>query len=50
MSEKTYKVMKHTGGTSIALGVVTIVLGVAIGVLTIVCGAKLLKAKSDITF
>lgn len=50
MSEKTYKVMKHTGGISIALGIVSIAVGVAVGIMTILTGAKLLKAKSDITF
>ena len=50
MNEKTYKVMKHTGGISIALGIVSSVIGVAVGVLTILNGAKLLRSKSDLTF
>lgn len=50
MNEKTYKVMRRTGGFSIALGIVAIAIGVTVGVLTILNGAKLLKAKSDITF
>lgn len=50
MGERTYKIMKHTGGISIALGIVTIAVGVAVGVLTILNGAKLLKSKSDLTF
>lgn len=50
MSERTYKIMKHTGGISIALGIVSIVIGVTVGVLTILNGAKLLRSKSDLTF
>ncbi|MBQ9699137.1 MAG: hypothetical protein IJV71_00790 [Lachnospiraceae bacterium] len=50
MNEKTYKIMRNTGGTSIALGVVSIVIGVTIGVLAILNGASLLKGKSDISF
>lgn len=50
MSEKTYKIMRRTGGISIALGIVSIVIGVAVGVLTILNGAKLLKEKSELTF
>lgn len=48
--EKIYKSMKNAGASSIALGVIMIVLGLTIGVLTIVNGAKLLKNKSGITF
>lgn len=50
MGEKTYSVMKQTGGLSIALGVIMIVFGIAVGVLTIVNGGRLLKKKSDIMF
>ena len=50
MNEKTYKIMRNTGGASIALGVVSIVIGVTIGVLAILNGASLLKGKSDLTF
>ncbi len=48
--EKIYKSMKVSGAASIAIGVVTLVIGVAAGVLNIVVGAVLLKNKSDITF
>lgn len=50
MEEKTYKLVKRTGGFSIALGIISIVAGVTIGVLSIVTGAKLLKGKSRILF
>ncbi len=50
MNEKTYKTMRRAGGISIALGIVSIVVGVTIGVLTILTGANLLKRKSDISF
>lgn len=50
MEEKTYKLVKRTGGFSIVLGVLSIIAGVTIGVLTIVTGAKLLKGKSKILF
>ncbi len=50
MNEKTYKVMRSTGGVSIALGIVSIVIGLTVGVLTILNGAKLLRRKSDLTF
>ena len=49
-NEKVYKVMRSTGGISIALGIVAIVVGVAVGVLTILNGARLLRKKSDLTF
>ena len=49
-NEKVYKVMRGTGGISIALGIVSIVIGVAVGVLTILNGARLLRSKSDLTF
>lgn len=50
MNEKTYKLMRRTGGVSIALGILSIVAGVAIGVFTILTGASLLKGKSEISF
>ena len=49
-NEKVYKVMRGTGGISIALGIVAIVIGVSVGVLTILNGARLLRSKSDLTF
>lgn len=50
MNEKAYKIMRSTGGTSVALGIVLIVIGVSIGVMTIVNGARLLSGKSNIMF
>ncbi|MDE6208679.1 MAG: hypothetical protein K2M73_03275 [Lachnospiraceae bacterium] len=50
MEEKTYKLVKRTGGFSIALGIISIVAGVTVGVLSIITGAKLLKGKSRILF
>lgn len=50
MNERVYKTMRRTGGVSIALGIISIVIGVAVGVLTILNGAKLLRGKSDLTF
>lgn len=48
MSEKAYNTMKHAGGWNIALGVISLVMGVGCGVLLIVCGAKLLGDKKGI--
>jgi hypothetical protein len=50
MNEKIYKTMMTVGGLSIAMGIVTIVVGVTVGIGSIVGGASLLKRKSDITF
>lgn len=50
MNEKAYKIMRTTGGTNIALGIVLIVVGLAVGVMTIVNGARLLSGKSNIMF
>lgn len=48
--EKIYKSMKHVGAGSIAVGVLVMVVGISVGIVSIINGAKLLKAKSDITF
>lgn len=50
MEEKTYRVMKNTGAASIALGVVSLVVGVTVGVLMIISGAKLLANKKNLLF
>ncbi|MCR5208814.1 MAG: hypothetical protein K6C99_01240 [Lachnospiraceae bacterium] len=50
MEEKIYKIMKHTGGLNIALGVVSVVVGVTVGVFMIISGARLLSGKSKIMF
>ncbi len=49
-NEKTYKTMKTVGGGSIALGIVVLVTGIVSGILMVVNGARLLKAKREITF
>lgn len=50
MEEKVYKTMRGTGATNIAIGIVTIIMGIAGGILLIIGGAKLLSRKSDILF
>lgn len=49
-NEKTYKTMKTVGGGSIALGIVVLVTGIVSGILMVINGARLLKAKREITF
>ncbi|MBQ2800691.1 MAG: hypothetical protein IJF03_04810 [Lachnospiraceae bacterium] len=49
-NEKIYKTMKTVGGGSIALGIVVLVTGIVSGILMVVNGARLLKAKKEITF
>ena len=49
-NEKVYKVMRSKVGISVALGIVSIVIGVTVGILTILNGARLLRSKSDLTF
>ena len=48
MNEKIYKTISRTGASSIAVGIVTLVIGITAGVLMIVSGSRLLKRKSDI--
>lgn len=48
--EKAYKAMVTAGAGCIALGVISIVVGVVTGILSIVCGASLLKNRHGITF
>ena len=50
MEERTYKVMGGSGALNIALGVVTMVVGVAGGVLLFISGAKLLAGRNKILF
>lgn len=50
MNEKAYKTMSKIGGWNIALGVISVVIGVAVGIGSILAGARLLKDKSNITF
>ena len=49
-NEKIYRTITHSGGASLALGIVVLVTGIVSGVLMIVTGAKLLKQKYQITF
>ena len=48
-NEKIYRTISHSGGASLALGIVVLVTGMVSGVLMIVTGAKLLKQKYQIT-
>ena len=50
MNEKLFKSIKNAGGSTLALGIVTICVGIATGVLLILNGAKMLAAKSDTLF
>lgn len=50
MEERTYKLVKRSGGAAITLGILSIIAGVTIGVLAIVTGGKLLKGKSNILY
>ncbi|MGN1167477.1 MAG: hypothetical protein ACI4S2_13735 [Lachnospiraceae bacterium] len=50
MNEKAYKTMHITGAASVAIGIVTLVVGTAVGIIAIVSGAKLLKDKKGLTF
>ena len=50
MEERTYKVMGGAGAMNIAVGVVTLVIGVTSGILLIIVGAKLLAGRNKILF
>ncbi|MCR5251717.1 MAG: hypothetical protein K6E50_14055 [Lachnospiraceae bacterium] len=50
MEERTYQIMSRTGGWNIALGIVSIVVGLSAGVLLIIGGSKLLAGRSKIIF
>ena len=50
MDEKVYKTMNNAGAWSIAIGVISLVVGLACGVMMIVNGARLLSSKSKIIF
>ena len=43
-NEKIYRTISHSGGASLALGIVVLVTGIVSGVLMIVTGAKLLTS------
>ena len=40
MTEKTYKVMGLAGGANIAIGIISIVVGVTTGIILLVSGGK----------
>ncbi|EHI54978.1 hypothetical protein HMPREF9333_01825 [Johnsonella ignava ATCC 51276] len=48
--EKVYNTMRNSGAACIAIGIISIVLGVATGIVAIVFGAKLLTRKDEIVF
>lgn len=50
MEEKIYKTLNHTGAWSIAMGVVSLVVGLCVGIGCLVSGSILLKNKSQIMF
>ncbi|MCR5800937.1 MAG: hypothetical protein K6G57_01215 [Lachnospiraceae bacterium] len=50
MEEKTYKVMRAVAGWDIAIGVISIIIGLAAGVMLILSGAKLIATKSKLLF
>lgn len=50
MAEKVYKTMKSVGAFSLVTGILLIVGGITAGIAVIVSGARLLNAKSDLTF
>ena len=47
MEEHTYKVLGGTGAMNIALGVVSLVVGITAGILLIISGAKLLGSRKN---
>ena len=50
MTENAYKKMADTGIANLVLGIVAICSGIVLGGLMIVHGARLIKAKSELTF
>lgn len=50
MNEKAYKTMGLTGAASIAIGIVTLVVGITVGAIAVVSGAKLIKDRQGLTF
>ncbi len=50
MGERVYKIMGGSGAWNIALGIVTIAVGVTSGILLIISGSKLLKNRTSIIF
>ena len=50
MHEKIYNMMGTIGGSSIAMGVIVLVVGAATGIMMIINGARLLGKRGEITF
>lgn len=50
MSEHFYKIVKGSGATALATGIVTVVAGLVCGIMMIVSGARLLAAKAENLF
>lgn len=48
--EKAYNTMKRVGAINIALGVITIVMGLVVGILMLTAGGKSLKNKRFIVW
>lgn len=46
--EKTYKTVKTVAAANIAIGAVSIAVGVTLGVISIVCGSNLLSKKKNL--
>lgn len=50
MEQKVYSTMKLAGAANIAIGVISVVMGIVCGILLIVTGGRLLARKSNILF
>lgn len=50
MEQKVYNTMKLAGAANIAIGVISVVMGIVCGILLIVTGGRLLARKSNILF
>ncbi len=48
-NETTYKTMKLIGAANIAIGIVSLIIGVATGTLCVISGASLMRRKEDLT-
>jgi hypothetical protein len=50
MDEKIFKSMGRIGAANIAMGVVSIAVGLTVGILSIICGGNLLSNKKHMIF
>ncbi|GAA0179601.1 hypothetical protein SH2C18_24410 [Clostridium sediminicola] len=46
--EKTYKAVKVAGAANIAVGTISIIVGVTLGIVSIICGSSLLTKKKNL--